>query len=134
LGIVYFLAAIPAAAAMGLPPFVAGFFAWAGYTAIAAAMLLIGAPARRWLVNRFGKKLEPNPEKLFWKVWHRWGVPGLGLLAPVTCGPYFAALIAITLGERPARLMFWISLGVIPWCLLFATLTLFGVSIASPRS
>lgn len=133
MGIVYFLAAIPTGAALGLHPFVSAVFAWAGYVAIAVAMLAIGAPARRWLVSRFGKKLEPNPDKMFWKVWHRWGMPGLGLLAPVTCGPYFAALLAITLGEKPARLILWIAAGAIPWCVVFAMLTLFGVSIVSPR-
>jgi hypothetical protein len=128
LGIVYYLAAIPGGSAMGLPPFIAAIFAWAGYTAIAAAMLFIGTPARNWIVSKLGKKAEPDPTKLFWRVWHRWGMPGLGFLAPVTCGPYFAALIALTLGEKPSRLMFWIALGVIPWCILFAILTILGVS------
>jgi hypothetical protein len=129
LGIVYFLAAIPAGVAMGLSPVLAAVAAWSGYVAIGAAMLLVGAPARAWIARRFGLSLEPNPEKVFWRVWQRWGLPGLALLAPVTCGPYFAALIALALGERPARLITWIAVGVIPWCIFFAILAAAGLSL-----
>ncbi|MFZ0711662.1 MAG: small multi-drug export protein [Terrimicrobiaceae bacterium] len=122
LGIVYFVAAIPTGVAMRLDPGMAALCAWAGYTAIAAAMLVIGTPARRWLEKKFKISPHPNPEKLFWRVWMRWGMPGLALLAPVTCGPYFAALIALVLGERRQRLLLWISLSVIPWCILFAVM------------
>lgn len=127
LGIAYFIAAIPAGVAMELSPPVAAGCAWLGYTAIAALMLVVGEPARLWLNRKFKVSPHPNPEKLFWRVWLRWGMPGLGLLAPVTCGPYFAALIALTLGESPRRLMFWIGVGVIPWCIVFAILAATGV-------
>jgi putative small multi-drug export protein len=120
LGIAYFLAAIPTGVAMHLNAGLAAVCAWAGYTTIAAAMLVIGTPARKWLRKTFKISPQPNPEKLFWKIWMRWGLPGLALLAPVTCGPYFAALIALGLGERPQRVLLWIALGVVPWCLAFA--------------
>ena len=126
LGIAYFLAAIPTGVAMKLSPAMAALCAWAGYTAIAAAMLGIGGPARRWMASKFKISPHPNPEKLFWRIWLRWGMPGLGLLAPVTCGPYFAALIALALGEKPRRLIFWIAVGVIPWCIGFAILAATG--------
>ena len=130
LGVAYFLAAIPTGVAMKLNPAVAAVCAWAGYTAIAAAMLILGAPARKWIIAKFKISLNPDPEKLFWRVWMRWGMPGLGLLAPVSCGPYFAALIALALGERPRRLMLWIALGVVPWCVFFGVLAATGVSIS----
>ena len=128
LGIAYFLAAIPAGVTLKLSPWIAALCAWAGYTAIGAAVLFVGTPARRWLNRKFSISPHPNPEKLFWRVWMRWGLPGLGLLAPVTCGPYFAALIALALGEKPRRLILWIAGGAIPWCILFAILAATGSS------
>jgi hypothetical protein len=128
LGVVYFIAAIPAGVALKLHPATAAACAWAGYTAIAAAMLLIGDPARRWVEKRFKFSPHPDPKKLFWRVWGRFGLPGLGLLAPVTCGPYIAALIALALGEKPGRLILWIAAGAIPWSILFAVLAATGVS------
>ncbi len=128
LGVVYFIAAIPTGVAMKLHPAAAAFAAWAGYTAIAAAMLVVGEPARKWLERKFRISPHPDPKKLFWRAWNRFGLPGLGLLAPVTCGPYFAALIALALGARPLHLLLWIAGGAIPWCLLFAVLAAAGVS------
>jgi hypothetical protein len=128
LGVVYFIAAIPAGVALKLHPAAAAAAAWAGYTAIGAAMLVVGEPARKWLERKFKISPHPDPKKLFWRAWGRFGMPGLGLLAPVTCGPYFAALIALALGEKPARLMLWIAGGAIPWCILFAGLAAAGIN------
>lgn len=133
LGIAYFLAAIPTGVAMHLNPITAAVCAWAGYTAIAGVMLAVGAPARNWLTEKFKISPKPNPEKLLWRVWTRWGLPGLALVAPVTCGPYFAALIALVLGEKPGRLLFWIALGVVPWCVLFAVLAATGSHLFEPK-
>jgi MFS family permease len=132
LGIAYFLAAIPTGVAMHLNPWTAALCAWAGYTAIAAAMLAVGTPARKWLTEKFGISARPDPQKLLWRVWIRWGLPGLALIAPVTCGPYFAALIALMLGERPWRLLLWIALGVIPWCIFFVVLAETGSHLFQP--
>jgi hypothetical protein len=132
LGIAYFLAAIPTGVAMHLNPATAAVCAWAGYTAIAAAMLAVGAPARRWLTEKFKISPKPNPEKLLWRVWSRWGLPGLALVAPVTCGPYFAALIALVLEKTgPAPVL--IALGVVSMCILFAVLAATGSELLAPR-
>lgn len=125
-GIVYYMAAIPAGVAMGLHPVVAAACAWIGYVAIGAAMLVAGTPARLWMQRKFKLSVEPNPQKLFWRVWLKWGMPGLGLLAPVTTGPYFAVLIALALGERPGRTIGWVAAGCVPWCVVFAVLAGLG--------
>jgi hypothetical protein len=133
LGVVWFIGAIPAGVGLGLGPVVAAVAAWAGYTAIAAVMVAAGEPARRWLEKRFRLSPHPDPAKFFWRVWLRGGLPALGLLAPVTCGPYFAALLALALGERPGRVLAWIAAGVVPWCVLFALLTALGVQFVPGR-
>lgn len=121
LGVVYFLAAIPTGVVvLKLHPVNAAICAWAGYTAIGAAMLFLGTPARNWLNTKLKISSTPDPKKLFWRVWLRWGMPGLGLLAPVTIGPYFAALVALLLKEKSGRILFWVAVGCIPWCIVFA--------------
>jgi hypothetical protein len=44
-----------------------------------------------------------------------------------------AALIALVLGEKPGRLLFWITLGVIPWCVFFAVLAASGSHLLEPN-
>lgn len=130
LGAVYFIGAIPASVAMKLDPVTAALCAWAGYAAITVAMIAIGDPARDWVAKKLRFSPTPDPTKRFWRVWKHGGLPGLALLAPVTIGPYFAALLALMLGERPVRVLAWIVLAAIPWCILFAALAAAGVALA----
>ncbi|MFV0338221.1 MAG: small multi-drug export protein [Chthoniobacterales bacterium] len=126
LGVIYFIAAIPAGVGMGLPVLLSAFCAWLGYTLSGWGILLLGEPARQWMEQKFNFSVRPNPEKLIWRMWSRWGLAGVGLLAPVTCGPCIAALLALSLGERPWRILFWIAVGVLPWCLGFGILVATG--------
>lgn len=130
LGFAYFIAAIPAAAAAGLPVWAAGLAAWFGYSAGASVVLLAGAPLRAWLVKKLRIPVERDPTKWVWKVWDRAGLPGLGILAPVTVGPQAGAILALAVGERPVRIFAALSLGVIPWCAGFCILVSLGVKIA----
>jgi hypothetical protein len=52
------------------------------------------------------------------------------LLAPVTIGPQAGSVLALAIGERAVRVFVALSLGVVPWCVLFAVLVGFGIKIA----
>ena len=82
-----------------------------------------------WLARKLRIPVQRDPSKFLWRIWDRWGLAGLGLLAPVTVGPQAASLLALAIGERPKRIFLSLSLGVIPWCLLFATLLGLGIKI-----
>lgn len=122
-GVVYFIGAVPFGVfVLKLNPALTAFSAWAGYTAIAAAMIVISDSSRQWIVRKLHIPAEPNPEKLFWRVWLRYGLPGLALLAPVTIGPYAAAIIATLLGVKWQRWLPWIAFSAVPYCVVFAIL------------
>jgi hypothetical protein len=89
-------------------------------------VLVGGAPLRSWITAKLKINPTPDPTKLFWRVWHRFGLWGLGVIAPVTIGPQATAAIALALGESALRIQVAISLGVLPWTLVFALLTATG--------
>lgn len=126
LGFLYFIGAVPAGVAAGAPVWLAAVAAWLGYSAGGLVILLAGAPLRAWITRKLKINPSPDPAKLFWRVWHRFGLWGLGLMAPVTVGPQAAAVIALALGEPPRRIQLAISLGGIPWAIVFGTLTVLG--------
>lgn len=130
LGLLYFIAAIPAGIAAGAPVWVAGLAAGLGYLAGAAVVLLAGAPLREWLVRKLKIPVQRDPSKLVWRMWERGGLLGLCLIAPVTIGPQATAVIALAVGEKPRRILVAVSLGVLPWCVIFAVLTAFGFKLA----
>ena len=126
LGFLYFISAIPAGVATHAPIWAAVTAAWLGYSAGGLVVLLAGAPLRAWINGKLKIDPTPDPTKLFWRIWHRFGLWGLGLIAPVTIGPQATAAIALALGERPLRIQLAVSLGVFPWAVVFGALTAAG--------
>jgi hypothetical protein len=131
LGVIYFIAAIPAGIAAGAGAWTAAIVAGLGYTCGGAAVLLAGAPLRAWLVKKLKIPVQRDPAKLIWRMWDRGGLLGLCLVAPVTIGPQATAVIALAAGERTPKIVSFIALGVAPWCFAFALLTAFGFKLAS---
>jgi len=130
LGFLYFLGAIPAGAAAGIGVWWAAVAAWAGYSAGAAVVLVAGKPVRNWLVAKLRIPVNRDPSKWIWKAWDRWGIVGLGLLAPVTIGPQAGACLALAVGSGPKAIFLSLSLGAVPWCILFSVLVKAGIRFA----
>lgn len=129
LGFFYFIGAIPAAFAAGVPLWLAAIVAWAGYSAGGLVIALIGDPLRAALTKRFHKQLSPEKEGWFHKAARSYGLPAIGLLAPITIGPQIGALAGIALGIPKWPLTIALSLGVIPWCIGIATLLGLGFKL-----
>lgn len=125
-GFFYVIGAIPAGVAAHAPVWMAALAAWLGYSLGGTAVLLAGAPLRKWLMARLRIDPQPDPSKLFWRMWNRFGLWGLALIAPVTVGPQATAAVALALGESPRRIQLAISLCIVPWVLLFAMITALG--------
>lgn len=129
LGFLYFVGAVPVAAAMGLPAWAAAIFAWAGYSAGGVVVAFAGEPLRAWIARRW--KIQPNPgnPNLVMRAWNRYGLPALGLLAPVTIGPQAGALLAIALGAKRGPVVAAIAFGAIPWAIALGVLTSLGIKL-----
>jgi hypothetical protein len=126
LGFLYFVAAIPAGVAAGSPVVLAALASWIGYSLGGSVILIAGAPLRDWITRKLKVNPTPDPSKLIWRIWERFGLWGLGLIGPVTLGPQATALICLSLGESPRRIQIAISLGGIPWVIGFAVVAGLG--------
>jgi uncharacterized membrane protein len=124
----WFIGAIPAGIALGLPPIIAALTAWASYTTGVALIVLIGAPLRARLMKRFNVSLDHDPSKLFWRVWDRYGLIGLSLAAPMTVGSQIGALMGLALGVPPRRLIIGMALGVAVWCMIISLGIYLGIT------
>lgn len=129
LGAAYFIGAVPAGVALGISPWFAAGMAWLGYAGITLLVMAAGTPARNWLLKKFRISPVPDTKKLFWRIWLRGGLPGLAAIAPVTIGPYIAALLALALGESPLKIFLWIAAAAIPWSIGFAFLVQSGFQL-----
>ncbi|MAS33955.1 MAG: hypothetical protein CL610_08105 [Anaerolineaceae bacterium] len=127
----WFIGAIPAGMALNLSPVVAAVTAWAAYAAGVLLIALAGVPLRARIIKRFNISLEPNPDKLLWKVWDRYAIVGLALLAPVTVGSQIATLIGLTMGVPVRRLTIALIVGAAVWCAVIALVSALGLTVIS---
>ena len=136
----YFWPAMPTGLALGLPPLVVVITATASYVSGVVLVLVLGDRARG-LLRRLRRK-EPSaeagddvPPGRLRRVWDRYGVVGLGLLAPMTIGSHTGALLGLALKARPRALLIWMTLGALAWSLALCLLGLLGSTLlvsASP--
>lgn len=115
LGALELWAAIPAGLALELHPIAVGIAAAVGAFLGALAVVSLGERVRAWLVQRQGQKKKKGQHGLIYRIWHRYGVIGLGLLAPLLTGAPLGVALGLTLGASSSRLLFWISVGIVLW-------------------
>jgi hypothetical protein len=127
----YFIGAIPAGIALGLSPILVILTSWLSYSLGVVLMVVIGTPLRERLVKRFGLMSSPKPDSMLWRAWQRFGVLGLSVLSPVVVGAQIGAIIGLSLGVAPRRLIVGMSLGALLWCVLLTLALSLGVSVVT---
>jgi len=128
LAFIYFWASIPAGIALGVAPIIVMLTAWASYTAGVVLVVLLGAPARAYLLKRFGGKVASNPDSFIQRAWNRFGLVGLALLAPVTTGAQIGTLIGLSLGAPPRKMIGAMALGAALWGVVITLAVVLGVA------
>lgn len=124
IGAVELWAAIPAGLAFRLPPVLTGIASALGAIGGAILVIVLGDRARTWILNIKGSRKKNG---VLYRIWNRYGVIGLGLLALLITGAPLGAVIGITLGASPRQLILWISLGIVVWTIILTVLAVLGV-------
>lgn len=123
-GIIELWLAIPAGTALKLHPLLNGLASGLGAIIAALLAIILGDRLRNWLFKKKQKSRDENSR--IYKVWHKYGVIGLGLLSPLITGSLLGAVIGISLGAPPKRLILWMSIGIIIWTILLTTISTLG--------
>ena len=129
LGMLELWAAVPTGLALKLHPATAGVTAAAGAITGALLVLFLGKHLRDWLMRRHdGKSKKGKQHGRINLIWQRYGVVGLGLLAPILTGAPLAVVLGLALGVRSSRLLFWISIGVVLWSAILTLIAVLGLA------
>ena len=128
LGIVEIWAAVPVGLAFGLNPVVTGILSALGGIAGISIILFAGQKLRDWLARRHGWGQSLRPGRLQ-RIWARYGVVGLGLLAPLLVGAPAGTALGVILGASARQLFLWMSAGVITWSAILVALGAAGISL-----
>lgn len=128
LGAVELWAAIPMGFALGLHPLLIVTTATLGATLGAVVVLVLGKNIRNTLSRLHHKEGKDEKQGYIYKIWMRFGVIGLGLLAPLLVGAPLGTAIGITLGAPAKRLILWIIVGIVFWVLLLTITGILGLA------
>ncbi|MCE8425595.1 MAG: small multi-drug export protein [Candidatus Methanoperedens sp.] len=79
----------------------------------------------KWLDEKHYCEESKEGSSRICRIWHRYGVAGLGLLAPLLVGASFGTVIGIVLGAKKSILLFWMIIGIVIWCAISA----FGINL-----
>ncbi len=132
----WFWGAIPAGIALGITPILVALTVWLIYVSGVIVIALIGGPLRARVMARFAPKngeetaQEGKPKPLIRRVWDRFGLAGLALLAPVTVGAQIGSALGLTLGVPPRKLTVGMALGALPWSLGIMLAVVLGLTAA----
>jgi membrane protein YqaA with SNARE-associated domain len=126
LGAIELWTAIPAGIALKLHPLVVGITAAIGAILGVLVVLMLGERIRTRLLRRHDRGKDRQHGRIF-HVWTRYGVVGLGLLAPLLVGAPLGTALGITLRAPTRRLLFWMSLGIVLWSTLLTLACVLGL-------
>ena len=128
LGIVELWAAIPAGLAWGVHPVATGITAALGAVAGVFIVLALGEGLRKWLLRRHHRGREEKQPGRIHRVWARYGVAGLGLLAPLLVGAPVGTALGLALGAPRKRLVLWMVIGIVAWSAGLAIVSALGLA------
>ncbi len=118
LSAVFFWGGFPAALALKFNLLAAGLITAAGAETAVLLVLLLGKPIQEYLLRKFPAWMEKTRNGKAGAVFQKYGMPGLGLIAPVMPGAPQAALIGLALSARPGKILVWVSAGIILWAVI----------------
>ncbi|MFP4312256.1 MAG: small multi-drug export protein [Nitriliruptoraceae bacterium] len=129
------LVVIPAAILAGLSPVPVLLLAVAGNLTTVALVVVAGDRLAAWWRARRQRTRAGSPASSerprtvrARQLARRWGVPGLGLLGPLTTGSHLAAVAALATGAGQRRVLVWMATGLVVWGVVVATATSAGLA------
>lgn len=119
---------VPAGFALRLHPAVTGVTAAAGSFVATLIVVFLGDKLRERLLRRKNAPDGAPRERLIDRIWHRYGVVGLGLLGPGLTGAPLGAALGLSLRVPARKLLSWLALGIALWSLILTLAGIFGTA------
>lgn len=134
-----FWSAIPAGIALDLSPLLVGLTVTLSYGSGVLLVVIVGTPLRERIRRRMEKRVTEDdtpqtPNRMILMVqnaWTRYGLIGLAIAAPMTVGAQVGAVIGLSFGEKPLRLVIAMTLGAGVWATLITLAVVTGLMTVS---
>ncbi|OME70794.1 DNA-binding protein [Paenibacillus sp. FSL A5-0031] len=122
---------VPLGIVAGLSPVAVAIIGFAGNFLLVLLLGIFFKQFSKWNTNRRLKKgitTSSKKETRARRIWDRYGLPGLALLAPLIVGTDIAALLALSLGSSRKRVIQWMAVSLAVWTIVMALGSVYGFS------
>ncbi|MFD0771946.1 small multi-drug export protein [Bacillus sp. CGMCC 1.60114] len=122
---------VPLGIVWGLQPFAVGLTAFTGNLILVLLLGFFFKQFAKWRTARKFKKGITTPSKKETRsrrIWERYGIPGLALLAPILVGTDIAAVLALTFGSSRRHVISWMTVSLAVWTVIFVVASMYGFS------
>ena len=89
---------------------------------------LIGSKLKQRILLSLNGKSNKKQQKIN-KIFDRYGVPGLGMLATLVVGPALTMALGLTIVKNGKTLLLWTNIGIVVWSVLLTLIGQVGVNI-----
>jgi len=129
LGMTGIVKAVPVGVAMKLTIFETGLYISLGSVASVLILIFSGGPVKRWMMKHWGKDGLEKQKGKFSHILERYGLIGVGLIAPGTIGPIPAAIIGLIILKDTKKLLPYLIAGIFAWSFLLSWLAVSGFNL-----
>ena len=127
LGILGIWKSVPVGFILNLHPILVCTMTILGASLGVLLIYLIGSKLKRRILSLSGKS-NKKQQKIN-KIFDRYGVPGLGMLATLVVGPALTMALGLTIVKNGKNLLLWTNIGIVVWSVLLTLIGQVGVNI-----
>lgn len=128
---------VPFAILSGLHPVTTALIGFIGNFLTVLLLIVFVDRFKAWWFKRKEEKGDEKKEKKQLqarKIWERYGLPGLALIGPFIIGSHLAALMCMSFGTKRKQVAVWMTVSLMMWTALAASLTGAGFHYFAPDS
>ena len=128
---------VPLGILSGLHPVTTAVIGFVGNFLTVLLLIVFVDRFKAWWLKRKEEKHDEKGEKKQLKarkVWERYGLPGLALIGPFIIGSHLAAFMCMSFGTKRKQDTVWMTVSLIMWTALAASLTGAGFHYFAPDS
>ena len=90
---------------------------------------LLGSRLKQRILQSTQRKSINKKQQKIHKIFNRYGVPGLGMLATLIVGPALTMVLGLTIVKNGKVLLLWTNIGIVVWSVLLTLIGQVGVNI-----
>jgi membrane protein DedA with SNARE-associated domain len=90
---------------------------------------LLGSRLKQRILQSIQRKSFNRKQQKIHKIFNRYGVPGLGMLATLVVGPALTMVLGLTIVKNGKVLLLWTTIGIVVWSVLLTLIGQVGVNI-----